>query len=155
MFETRYVNEYGEPWVFRNEPETAAGTVEERDVDGETYPVLRGFSDSDLILSGEETLWLWRSWREAVGRYGDPGIYGVAQSRLGRTARRKSGHPPAGRLARARISFPGVGVPRQAAMRGRKRTGGVRPGRAASGGAHLYALRPYVVVGHRRPSEAE
>jgi hypothetical protein len=25
----------------------------------------------------------------------------------------------------------------------------------ASGGANLYALRPYVVVGQRRPSEAE
>ena len=76
MFETHYTNEYGDDWVFRYDPETATGTVEGSDVGWEKYPVLRGFAALSLELSSAEGMWLWRSWRRAVDRYGDPGIYG-------------------------------------------------------------------------------
>jgi hypothetical protein len=44
-------------------------------VDWKAYPVLRGFAP-DLVLSDEDILWLWRSWRQAIEFHGDPGICG-------------------------------------------------------------------------------
>lgn len=71
----RRTDEFGDAWAFEYDPDNGKSIVTGSDVDWKPYLVLRGFA-SDLELSDEDILWLWRSWREAIELHGDPGIYG-------------------------------------------------------------------------------
>lgn len=74
-YKAHRTDEFGDRWVFEYNSKDARGTVTGSDMNWESYPVLRGFA-LDLLTSDEDLVWLWRSWREAVERHGDPGIYG-------------------------------------------------------------------------------
>ncbi len=66
-FQSAFVNQYGEEWVFEYDPASGAALVKGSDVGWQSYAVIEGVA-YNLILAPEERQWLLATWEEAAGR---------------------------------------------------------------------------------------